>query len=45
MLSRYISYGLKRTYVGPIPKTNECRSKALTYDDFSDTMYSVRNIN
>jgi len=33
MLSRYIPYGLKRrpTYIFPIPKTNECRSKALTF--------------
>jgi len=43
-VSLYSLYGLKRTYIVPIPKTNEFRSKPLTYDDFSHTIYSVRNI-
>jgi len=34
MLSRYIPYGFKRSYIVPIPKTKECRSKTLAYDDF-----------
>jgi len=26
--------GFKRSYIVPIPKVKDCRTRALTYDDF-----------
>ena len=31
---RYVPLGIKKSYIVPIPKPKDCRSKAMTYDDF-----------
>jgi len=34
MMSGYVTYGFKRSYIVPIPKVKDCRTRALTCDDF-----------
>ena len=34
VISRYIPSGFKRSYVVPIPKIKDCRTKAMSCDDF-----------
>jgi len=31
---RYVLLGFKESYIVPIPKPKDCRSKAMIYDDF-----------
>ena len=33
-LCRYVPLGFKKSNIVPIPKPKDCRSKAMTYDDF-----------
>jgi len=34
MMSDYVPYGFKRSYIVPIPKVKDCRTRALNCDDF-----------